>query len=138
MTDPAAVDAAVLFRLNGTGKGGSDDLAFQVGGRRGHGGRDASSHGQEVDKLKDENPWKCSAQIGDPNILVSGRLEQSKEFTYVAKRVMYVPPMAGSAMRAWKAEMDTNMTVFMNVETTCSKMTVNKYQTGTASSWPPG
>jgi hypothetical protein len=34
--------------------------------------------------------------------------------------LMYVPPMAGSAMRAWKAEMETNMTVFIKVERTCS------------------
>ena len=36
--------------------------------------------------------------------------------TYVASKVMYVPPMAGSAILAWKAETATNMTVLMNVE----------------------
>lgn len=41
----------------------------------------------------------------------------------VARRVMYVPPMWGSAILAWKAEMATNMTVDMKVLKTCSTMT---------------
>lgn len=52
--------------------------------------------------------------------------------TYVARRVMYVPPMAGSAMRAWKAEIATNMTVFIKVERMCSPITVSMYHIGTS------
>jgi hypothetical protein len=50
--------------------------------------------------------------------------------TYVASMVMYVPPIAGSETRAWKADTATNMTVFMNVEATCSTITANMYQVG--------
>lgn len=48
--------------------------------------------------------------------------------TYVASNVMYVPPMTGSAILAWKAALETNMTVFMNVEKRCSTITVPRYQ----------
>jgi hypothetical protein len=41
----------------------------------------------------------------------------------VARRVMYVPPMCGSAILAWKALMATNMTVDMKVLKTCSTIT---------------
>ena len=36
-------------------------------------------------------------------------------FETVASRVMYVPPIAGSAIRAWKAEIATNIIVLINV-----------------------
>jgi hypothetical protein len=37
-----------------------------------------------------------------------------------------VPPIAGSAILAWKALMETNMTVLMKVLNTCSTMTVTR------------
>lgn len=47
--------------------------------------------------------------------------------TYVASNVIYVPPMAGSAILAWKAEIATNMTVLVKVEKICDKITVRRY-----------
>lgn len=38
-----------------------------------------------------------------------------KNETYVASSVIYVPPIAGSAIRAWKADAATNMTVPVKV-----------------------
>lgn len=35
--------------------------------------------------------------------------------TYVARRVIYVPPIAGSEILAWKAEIATNITVLVKV-----------------------
>ena len=52
--------------------------------------------------------------------------------TYVANMVMYVPPIAGSAIRAWNADTATNITVIMNVEMTCSPITARRYQPGTS------
>ena len=43
--------------------------------------------------------------------------------THVARSVMYVPPMWGSAILAWKAEMETNIIVDMKVLKTCSTIT---------------
>lgn len=48
--------------------------------------------------------------------------------THVASNVMYVPPMTGSAIFAWKALTATNMTVLMNVLKMCSAMTTSRYQ----------
>jgi hypothetical protein len=48
--------------------------------------------------------------------------EEMRDATHVARRVIYVPPMAGSEILAWKAEMATNMTVLMKVLKTCSTM----------------
>ena len=39
-----------------------------------------------------------------------------------------MPPIAGSAILAWKAEMATNMTVLVKVEKMCEAMTVSRYQ----------
>lgn len=46
--------------------------------------------------------------------------------TYVASSVIYVPPICGSAIFAWKAEMATNMTVDMKVLKTCSTITTKR------------
>lgn len=65
MAGPAAVDAAVLLRLEGAGEGGGDRRVFQfIGGwgvRRG----DAGGFGEEVDEFEDEVARECSAQVGD-------------------------------------------------------------------------
>jgi len=42
--------------------------------------------------------------------------------TYVASRVMYVPPITGSAILAWR-QRSLQTTVFVNVEKICSAMT---------------
>ncbi len=59
--------------------------------------------------------------------------EVNRKITYVASNVMYVPPMAGSAILAWKAEIATNMTVLVNVEKMCDKITVRRYHPWTPS-----
>lgn len=52
---------------------------------------------------------------------------------YVASKVIYVPPINGSEILAWKAEIATNMTVLVNVEKICDAMTVNRYHVWTPS-----
>jgi len=44
-----------------------------------------------------------------------------------------VPPIAGSAILAWNAEMATNMTVLVKVEKMCSAITVKRYHVCTPS-----
>ena len=51
--------------------------------------------------------------------------------TYVARSVMYVPPMTGSAMRAWKALIATNMTVLVKVLKMCDAITTSRYDVST-------
>ena len=55
------------------------------------------------------------------------------DFTYVASKVMYVPPITGSAILAWKATMATNMTVLVKVEKIWDPITVRRYQVWTPS-----
>lgn len=46
---------------------------------------------------------------------------------YVARRVIYVPPMAGSEILAWKAEIATNMIVVVKVLYMCCTMMTRRY-----------
>ena len=56
-----------------------------------------------------------------------GNEAKSFALTYVARSVIYVPPMTGSAIFAWKAEIATNIIVLVKVVKTCAKMTVRRY-----------
>ena len=38
-----------------------------------------------------------------------------------------MPPMTGSEILAWKAEIETNITVLVKVEKMCEQMTVRRY-----------
>lgn len=91
----------------------------------------ASCDGEVVDEFENEEAGECAAKVRDTDIISCGLWKDgTKEtvVTYVASRVMYVPPMAGSAIFAWKAEMATNMTVLVKVEKICEAITVSRYQ----------
>ena len=91
----------------------------------------ASCDGEVVDKLENEEAGECTAEVRDtdrPLAVGSGKMREETGEAYVASKVMYVPPMAGSAIFAWKAEMATNITVFVNVENICEAITVSRYQ----------
>jgi hypothetical protein len=59
----AAVDAAVLLGLEGTGEGRGDEGVFEGVGGRGDGRWNAGGLGEEVDQLEDEEPGEGTAQI---------------------------------------------------------------------------
>src|SRR5690606_36377885 len=85
---------------------------------------------------EDKDTGEGSAEVRDAGIWLVHFLWGfgNGEKTYVARRVMYVPPMAGSAIFAWKAETATNITVLVNVEKTCSQITTMRYHVPTTPS----
>lgn len=73
LTDTAAIDAAVLFWLEGTGEGGGDEGIFQFIGWWGCGWGDAGGLGEKVDKFEDKVARECSTQVGDTSNGLDGR-----------------------------------------------------------------
>lgn len=142
MAGTAAIDATVLFWLKGAGESCRNEGILEGIGRWSYDWGNACCLSEHVDQFQDEDAGECSTQVADTGedmlaityVVFFGGVDGNSEGrwceTYVARRVMYVPPMAGSEIRAWKAEMATNMTVFMNVERTCSPITVSMYHIG--------
>lgn len=117
----------MLLGFQHAAEGLGDEVAFQrreVFGR--DGGGQAGGFCEEVDEFEDEEAGEGAAEVGDAGLnhqLGCGLFGGGKKTTYVARRVMYVPPIAGSAILAWKALIATNITVLMKVLKTCSTMT---------------
>ena len=65
MTGTAAVDAAVLLRLEGAGEWRHDEGVLEGVGRWGDGWRKTSRLGEHVNEFKDKDAGECSSQVGD-------------------------------------------------------------------------
>ena len=76
----------------------------------------AGGASEEVDEFEDEEFGERAAEVGDTRCIVSERSKGVPDEAYVASKVMYVPPMVGSAILAWNAADATNMMVFIKVE----------------------
>lgn len=116
----------MLLRLKDAAKGLCDQVAFERGDVFGWDcGRYAGGFCEHVNEAEDEEAWEGAAEVGHAGCLLvnqsQGRWRAGT--TDVASKVIYVPPICGSAILAWKAEMATNMTVDMKVLKTCSTMT---------------
>lgn len=128
-TDATAINTAMLFALGDARKGLRDEGTSKLFGRGG--GWDAGGFGEAVDGFEDEESRESAAEVGDAVgrsklVFVSFQGSAWEKVgvvpTYVARSVMYVPPIAGSEIFAWNAEIATNMMVLVNVEYTCSRI----------------
>lgn len=65
MAGAAAVDAAILLWLEGTGKCRCNEGALQGFGGWGDGWGKTCCLGEHVDEFEDEDAGECSTQVGD-------------------------------------------------------------------------
>lgn len=100
----------MLFRLGDATEGLRDEGASEQVGGRWFGWWDTRGRREAVDEFEDEEAREGAAEVGDAarrELLVVRRMWETGGKgkarggqTYVARRVMYVPPMTGSAIFA--------------------------------------
>ena len=79
----------------------------------------AGSDSEKIDSPEHEPFWPCSSQVGKSiQELNMFALERLRVTLAGGLTVMYVPPIRGSEMRVWNAEIPTNCTVEVKEEKT--------------------